>query len=385
MEVERTQSESEDTSLIVPGDSRNIHEKQKDILLPEPKEKPHKQKIELAYEAQSFSDVFLKGRVDGLPSVELTPSSKIKRKSFSVDSNILWFISLGINEKSAKMLTIKGIEIAFPYEPYDQQKDFMESVINCIDNRSHGLLESPTGTGKTVSLLASSLAWLKNQQELGLHKDTKIFYASRTHSQLKQLISELRSTVYRPVVSILGSRDQMCVNDKLKGCSGSEKNTKCGTLVTTGECDYYNTTKSKQKQIVKVYSEKILDIEDLVKEGRKESFCPFYMSRAMVSESNLIFLPYNYLTNPRYRNIVAKHLEDAIIIFDEGHNLSSYCQEGSSLSLSLNDLQKVSDDYKTIRRVFELRTGITEFTKTFEERFSFVYKSAEYLGYTISI
>lgn len=36
----------------------------------------------------------------------------------------------------------------------------MESVLKCLVNKENGLLESPTGTGKSISLLTSSLAYL---------------------------------------------------------------------------------------------------------------------------------------------------------------------------------------------------------------------------------
>lgn len=43
-------------------------------------------------------------------------------------------------------------------------------------------------------------------------KPTKIFFASRTHSQLTQLVRELKATSYRPTMSILGSRQQYCIH-----------------------------------------------------------------------------------------------------------------------------------------------------------------------------
>lgn len=62
---------------------------------------------------------------------------------------------------------IGGIQVEFPYRPYGSQLAFMGRVISTLDRAQreghcHALLESPTGTGKSLSLLCSSLAWQQN-------------------------------------------------------------------------------------------------------------------------------------------------------------------------------------------------------------------------------
>lgn len=148
-------------------------------------------------------------------------------------------------------VTLRGVPICFPFEPYELQKNYMEKVIESLQNQTHAILESPTGTGKTLSLLCSTLAWLQmkkaqvqaERQIAGIDEGANylqtiknelegiteasaigralsgvpiVIYASRTHSQLSQAMQELKRTAYSHMKAcVLGSREQMCIHNEL--------------------------------------------------------------------------------------------------------------------------------------------------------------------------
>ena len=51
--------------------------------------------------------------------------------------------------------------VRFPYVAYENQMDFIERALTAMVRGESALLESPTGTGKTLCLLAASLAYAR--------------------------------------------------------------------------------------------------------------------------------------------------------------------------------------------------------------------------------
>ena len=148
---------------------------------------------------------------------------------------------------------IAAYDVEFPHKAYGVQLGFMDKVLKALDSKSNALLEAPTGSGKTLSLLCAALAWqrqqkidliepqcdLQKQSELDSDLDepqeaakdsvkvdnkqkqkkrcTRIYYATRTHSQIAQVCftfgscfnlqhSELQAQICQPTESAFPGR-----------------------------------------------------------------------------------------------------------------------------------------------------------------------------------
>ncbi|KAH9824907.1 hypothetical protein DFH28DRAFT_1091401 [Melampsora americana] len=56
-------------------------------------------------------------------------------------------------------------EFSFPFTPYHIQKDFMRNLFQAVEEHKVGIFESPTGTGKSLSIICSTLTWLHSDRK----------------------------------------------------------------------------------------------------------------------------------------------------------------------------------------------------------------------------
>ncbi|XP_045385335.1 regulator of telomere elongation helicase 1 isoform X2 [Lemur catta] len=269
-------------------------------------------------------------------------------------------------------IILNGVTVDFPFQPYKCQEEYMTKVLECLQKRVNGILESPTGTGKTLCLLCTTLAWREHLRDtISAHKIAervqgelfldralsswgnaaatdgdpiacytdipKIIYASRTHSQLTQVIGELRNTSYRPKVCVLGSREQLCIHPEVKKQESNHVQIHlCRRKVASRSCHFYNNVEGKSLE--QELATPILDIEDLVKSGSRHRVCPYYLSRNLKPQADIIFMPYNYLLDAKSRRAHNIDLKGTVVIFDEAHNVEKMCEESASFDLTPHDL-----------------------------------------------
>uniref|UniRef100_M4BI72 Helicase ATP-binding domain-containing protein n=1 Tax=Hyaloperonospora arabidopsidis (strain Emoy2) TaxID=559515 RepID=M4BI72_HYAAE len=72
-------------------------------------------------------------------------------------------------DTSTTSTDMDGSFFSFPYDPYSIQLDLMRQIWDTLEQRHCGIFESPTGTGKSISLICGALTWLtRHTDEFGL-------------------------------------------------------------------------------------------------------------------------------------------------------------------------------------------------------------------------
>lgn len=166
----------------------------------------------------------------------------------------------------------------------------------------------------------------------------KIIYASRTHSQISQAMGELKRTSYNIMkAAVIGSRDQLCIHPDLAKETNANKIQMCKIKVKSRSCSFH-TRLDSIKENPEFTSANVMDIEDLVTIGRKLKCCPYYASKEKMDDADIIFMPYNYLLDPKIRKANKVELANTIIILDEAHNVEKMCEESASVQITSSEI-----------------------------------------------
>ncbi len=274
----------------------------------------------------------------------------------------------------------------FPYKPYPCQIAMLGKIIKALQQSKHCLLESPTGTGKTLTLLCASLAWQQKEIEQSrmssLNDNTtetipkpqpisRIFYCTRTHKQLEQVAKQLNNTIYKDKIhmTLLSSRDNYCIHPVVS--KGPNKNHECAKIIRPdqqsfgqkgfkGGCAYYERLKGKvandfirtsvSKQLPRVF-----DIEQFNEYCQTtHAVCPYYTSRLLMNDVQIILCPYNYLIDPRVRNSMQMSINNAIIIIDEAHNIEDCARESMKFEMRKYDFEISLEEIRANQKILEM-------------------------------
>uniref|UniRef100_A0AAV1TXH6 DNA 5'-3' helicase n=1 Tax=Peronospora matthiolae TaxID=2874970 RepID=A0AAV1TXH6_9STRA len=279
-------------------------------------------------------------------------------------------------------IDIEGLEVVFPYERmYPEQLQYMRELKRALDAQGHCMLEMPTGTGKTVSLLALVLAYKHAHSTAG-----KLVYCTRTVPEMAKCVEELkRLVVYRTqyygsqaqVTAVcLSSRRNMCVHSRVMAhADGEDVDGQCRQMTASWvraraaraanqvqdaqsapaiaetsveTCSFYETYDARRSDdsvlVPGVYS-----VEDLKELGVHKGWCPYFLTRYAVTFADVVVFNYQYMLDPKVSQLVSRSFEkESIIVFDEAHNIDNVCIEALSVDLDRRALDRASRNLTTL-------------------------------------
>jgi DNA excision repair protein ERCC-2 len=254
---------------------------------------------------------------------------------------------------------IDGLEVFFPYDRmYQEQYQYMRSLKQILDAGGHGLLEMPTGTGKTVCLLS-----LITSYQYARPKTGKLIYATRTVPEMNHVMHELLVVLtYRAaaleqrrldspsdpeqhstnnarkkarklctsrtgsmgpdakqvgaggsgvLALCLSSRRNMCINQKVVTESDREAvDAACRSRTASWVLDAKRAGSSEVEtcefydQFISIgeatsLPSGVYDLEALQVWGKRKGWCPYYLARQAINHAHILVFNYQYMLDPK--------------------------------------------------------------------------------------
>jgi DNA excision repair protein ERCC-2 len=289
------------------------------------------------------------------------------------------FLTILANDR----FTIDDLPVLFPYDYiYPEQYLYMVELKKCLDAKGHGLLEMPSGTGKTISLLALIVAYQRHKPE----KLNKLIYCSRTIPEIEKAIAELRklNQCYSEHLTgkgqkndfvgvVLTSRKNLCVNAAVANeKDGRVVDAKCFALTAsfnrqkqagvadkTQVCPFFEKYDAKGKETLLPAG--IYSIDDLKEWGKEKGLCPYFAARYAITYANVVIYSYYYLLDPKIADLVSRELtRQAVVVFDEAHNIDNVCIESMSVVINKRIVEKANDNLDQLKKALQEVRSVDE-------------------------
>ncbi|CAK9819094.1 General transcription and DNA repair factor IIH helicase subunit XPD [Anthophora plagiata] len=272
-------------------------------------------------------------------------------------------------------ISVDGLLVYFPYDYiYPEQYAYMLELKRGLDAKGHCLLEMPSGTGKTITLLSLIVAYmLENPLDI-----TKLIYCSRTVPEIEKVIEELKKlmdyyekeTETKPKIVglVLSSRKNMCIHPEVsREREGKIVDGRCHSLTasyvrerhnydeSTPICNFYEGFDMEGKE--QMMPPGIYSIDDLKEYGRDRNWCPYFLARFTILHAQIVVYSYHYLLDPKIAETVSKELnKSSVVVFDEAHNIDNVCIDSMSVKINRRSLEKSSANIQLLEKtVAEMR------------------------------
>lgn len=251
----------------------------------------------------------------------------------------------------------------FPYPNYRPfQVDAIRFAYNVIKNKRIGLMSSPCGTGKSISVLTAFFM----AREQGARD--RLLALTRTRNQLEIYCRELKTIKEYSnasfIASMFKSKQEMCPlvkeNPKLREISYTDflhycKHLKSGAYGPT--CQYFDKTLHHWKpswHSLKLI-EQIKQIGPLLPDEvyevcYEQTLCPYEFTKILAGYADIIVGNYNYVLSETIRKAILGRagikLEEINCVFDEAHALPAYAAGMLSNELSTISILRAKREVK---------------------------------------
>src|SRR3989338_10711812 len=237
--------------------------------------------------------------------------------------------------------TVTAAQDFFPYPQIrPEQGKLLQDIDTAFQQEKIILAYAPTGLGKTATALSVALYH-------AIEKKKRILFLTSRHTQHAIAVETLQEIKRKGIsfssIDLVGKRS-MC-SQEIAGLFGNDFNDFCKTIVSRGECEFYNNVRSKQQLTVEA-KKAISDLQqyppmhnqEIMNFSREQKMCGYEIAIELAKKATVIIADYNYLFNPHIQqgffNKLDLELNDVIVIVDEGHNLPSRVVDALSSDLS---------------------------------------------------
>lgn len=247
-----------------------------------------------------------------------------------------------------------------PYKPRGCQLDIIHDMVTALDNGRHFVMESGTGTGKTIIALSAGL-------DHATRTGKKIVYLTRTISQSDQVMRELRSiSKIKPVRGIAitgrakscplfrGIRDYDNIPSHVLSmmCEDAREKSRHGKA---GGCRYFDRVEYSLPQIREFVETQFPTSDELDSFCVRMQACPYEAKKALMKEALVVAAPYVHILDPDIRESLMTNLdrpgdpESLLIIVDEAHNLVDAARDSETFRIERSMVDAAIDECSTFR------------------------------------
>ncbi|MBN1971382.1 MAG: ATP-dependent DNA helicase [Candidatus Delongbacteria bacterium] len=218
----------------------------------------------------------------------------------------------------------------FPYSSFRKgQRECSAFIYRSIRAKVQGVLEAPTGIGKTPASIFSFIKYSSND-----FKRAVFLTARNTGRKNIRKSIEFFNTKNLPFFTVfIISKKEICVNDV--------------QICNPDHCPYASDYNNKLREVLPLFSQQMIyDKEDIEKLALKYKICPFELSLDLSLFADLTVCDYNYVYDPiiQFKRLYDRAVETVLIV-DEAHNLFSRTVDMYSGVIS-------SDSIEVLRKYF---------------------------------